>query len=132
MLHNITDQNHLHLHHESMFSNDETNVRLINAQAEGDGRHDDADTAGHKVVLHPGPVGDAGVVVTGDDAASAQQHGQFLTAGAGAGVDDAAAGFSPAEGQQVAQFIVGVAGVEHLQLQVGAGHVAGDDTHAMP
>ncbi len=108
---------------------DEADVWFVNAQPEGDGRHDDTDAAGHKVILHLGSIRDAGVVVVGDDAMGAQQRGQLLAAGAGAGVDDAAARLGLAEGQQATQFVVGVAGVEDLQSEVGAGDVAGNDAH---
>ena len=108
---------------------DEADVRLVDAHAKGDRRHDHADAAGHEVVLGLVPVGDARVIVAGGDGLLAQERGQFLTAGAGAGIDDAAARFGAAEGQQVAQLLVGVAGVEDLQLQVGAGDVTGDDAH---
>ena len=108
---------------------DEAHVGLVDAHAKGDGGDDDAGAPGHKVVLYCGAVGDAGVIVGGGDAVLAQQGGDALAAFARPGVDDAAAVLGFAEGEEVGELFVGVAGVEDFEAQVGAGAVAGDDVH---
>ena len=71
--------------------NDEADVGLVDSQAEGDGRDDDAHAPGHKRILHRVAIVNARVIVRGVDAVALEQRGQALAARAGARVDDAAA-----------------------------------------
>ena len=105
---------------------DEAHVGLVDAHAEGIGRHDDARLAALPRVLDAGArlARQAGVVAFGAFALGAQEGRQVFRALAARHVDDAAAFHAPADFQQAAHLVVGLA--EDVR-QVRPGEVAGQE-----
>ena len=102
---------------------DEPDVGLVDAHAEGVGGHDDRELAEGEPPLHGGTLlpGHAGVVPGGPHPVGVQHFGQVLHPEAGPHIDDAA--FTvvlPKIAQQPLLAVVDAGGVDHTEPEVGA------------